>query len=123
MKEQFEIKWEQNDLGIEVSQPTEVDKHLYKFYIHHPGHKYLDDISMSIGMGNFLEFVIVVHKDDSREAERDFTMSKFSIVGLTESSDVIMHYEGIRYGTCVYLILDDATDVKGARWETNDLRD
>lgn len=116
MKEQFEIKCEQNDLGIEVSQPTKVDAHLYKFYIHHPGHKYLDDLSMSIGMWNFLEFIEVSYKDDTKEAERDFIMSNFSIVGLPKSSDVVMHYEGIRYGTCVYLIPDDATDVRSAKW-------
>lgn len=119
MKEQFEIKFKQNDLGIEVSQPTKVDKHLYKFYIHHPGHKYLDDMSMSIGMWNFLEFVIVVCNDDAQETESDFIMSNFSIVGLPKSSDVIMHYEGIRYSTCVYLILDDATDVRSAKWIEN----
>lgn len=27
--------------------------------------------------------------------------------------------EGIRYSTCVYLILDDATDVRSAKWMEN----
>lgn len=119
MKEQFEIKFEQNDLGIEVSQPTKVDKHLYKFYIHHPGHKYLDDLTMLVGMWNLLEFMPVAYNDDAQETESEFIISHFSIVGLPKSSDVIMHYEGVRYSTCVYLILDDATDVISAKWIEN----
>lgn len=119
MKEQFEIKFEQNELGIEVSQPTKVDKHLYKFYIHHPGYKYLDDLTMFVGMWNSLEFISVAYKEDAQETESDFSVSRFRIVGLPKSSNVIMHYEGVRYSTCVYLILDDATDVRSAKWIEN----
>lgn len=119
MEEQFEIKFEQNELGIEVSQPTKVSKHLYKFYIHHPGHKYLDDLTGYVGMWNSLEFVSYAYKDDAQETKNDFIVSRFRIVGLPKSSDVIMHYEGIRYSTCVYLILDDATDVRSAKWIEN----
>lgn len=108
MKEQFEIKFEQNDLGIEVSQPTKVNKHLYKFYIHHPGHEYLD-LSFRVGRWNYLSFSVY----------GDEHISRFSLTGLPKSSNVIMHYEGILYSTCVYLILDDATDVRSAKWIEN----
>lgn len=110
MKEQFEIKFEQNELGIEVSQPTKVNKHLYKFYIHHPGREYLD-LRFGVGMWNYLNFLVYDIEDER--------ISRFSLTGLPKSSDVIMHYEGIRYSTCVYLILDDATDVRSAKWIEN----
>ena len=122
MKEQFEIKFERNDFGIEVSRPTKVGKHLYKFYIHHPGHEYLD-LSFRVGMWNYLSFLVYDVEELGEHTVKVFTgdehTSRFSLTGLPKRSDVIMHYEGVRYSTCVYLILDDATDVRSAKWIEN----